>query len=199
MSSPVDYSRWFLALRPPGLAESPVLKDIVKKLRRTFDQKGWEAVWVKPELWHVTAHFLGSLSPERVAEVRKVAESVARSAPALELELRGVGAFPEIHEGRVVWVGVVHSRELVALQRQLMAQLLEEGLVGENQADYRPHLTLARLRNVHHLKDAVSPVVRRQVGSFPVAELLLMRSEQVGHLTRHGVDSAFPLGTVSRP
>jgi len=102
--------------------------------------------WVKPENVHLTIRFLGDLGD---SGVRRVCDSVARSAaaePAPRARLGALGAFPSLARPRVVWLGLAEGGEAAAaLAHRVNDALAREGF-GPPDKPFRPHLTLARVR-----------------------------------------------------
>ena len=137
---------------------------------------------VNPEGVHLTLKFLGDVAASQVGGVASAVEGAAADVQPFDLELRGVGGFPDLRRPRVLWVGV--GGDLEALQRLYSA--LEEalsplGFPPEGRA-FTPHLTLARIR------DGTSPEERARAAavltslaweegaSVAVAGVSLMRS-----------------------
>ena len=102
---------------------------------------------VNPEGVHLTLKFLGDVSMSQVDAIAAAVEGAAADAQPFDLELRGVGGFPDLRRPRVLWVGV--GGDLEALQRlysAVEAALAPLGFPPEGRA-FTPHLTLARLRD----------------------------------------------------
>jgi len=102
--------------------------------------------WVKPGNIHITIRFLGDLGEEGV---RRVSESVGESAGAEEApraRLGILGAFPKLEKPRVVWVGLGEGAEAVAALGKRVNDALKRDGFGPPDKPFRPHLTLARVR-----------------------------------------------------
>ncbi|MGM9661874.1 MAG: RNA 2',3'-cyclic phosphodiesterase [Oscillospiraceae bacterium] len=90
--------------------------------------------FTRPENLHMTLAFLGETDRLDAAK-----DAVARiHAPAFSLEVCRIGAFGDLY-----WAGAERSAPLLALQRQVCANLRAEGFSLESRA-FRPHLTLVR-------------------------------------------------------
>ncbi len=108
---------------------------------------GLEASFVKAEQLHVTLAFLGEISEEEAG--KKIEALKTLEFPAFDLEIKGLGFFPNEDFIRVFWAGC-ESSELRALQEKV-AELV--GLKKER--EFTEHLTLARIRgrkNIDALK-----------------------------------------------
>jgi len=99
--------------------------------------------WVSSEALHLTLKFLGEVAETRLAEIEGAMTRVAGEVAPFQLELRGLGAFPNVRNPRVIWVGVQAPPELARL-----AAGLEEGMAGlgfpREDRPFSAHLTLGR-------------------------------------------------------
>lgn len=136
--------------------------------------------WVEPGLFHLTLKFLGEVSQERTPAVREVLERVAGQHPPLEMELVGVGAFPDPRRPRVLWAGIHDGRE--PLLRLALHLNREFGALGF-EPEARPfagHVTLGRVRRpepVPHLEKEMLALQRSRVGRRTVADFCLVQSQ----------------------
>jgi len=102
--------------------------------------------WVKPGNIHITIRFLGDLGEDGV---RRVSESVRESAASEEApraRLGILGAFPKLEKPRVVWVGLGEGTETVTSLGKRVNDALKRDGFGPADKPFRPHLTLARVR-----------------------------------------------------
>ena len=102
--------------------------------------------WVKAENIHLTLRFLGNTEEERVGRIGKGLTVVAQEHEAFELALAGSGCFPNGWRPRVIWTSIADDAgRLVALHSDIEGVVRELGYEAEMR-DYRPHLTLGRVR-----------------------------------------------------
>ncbi|HEY2923642.1 MAG TPA: RNA 2',3'-cyclic phosphodiesterase [Candidatus Eisenbacteria bacterium] len=120
--------------------------DCLARVERDLSDRMSGLSWVKPENLHVTIRFLGDLGD---SGVRRAGESTRRGAdahPAFSARLGGLGAFPSKDRPRVLWVGLAEgAEEAVALARSIN-QILQRDGFGPPDKPFRPHITLARVR-----------------------------------------------------
>jgi len=101
--------------------------------------------WVREPNVHLTVKFLGE-HPESVAgEVAAAMQVVAERHRAIDVELGGVGAFPNFRRPRVVWFGVSPAPKLELLHHDVECAAKDLGFSLDGRP-FRPHLTLARVR-----------------------------------------------------
>jgi 2'-5' RNA ligase len=116
--------------------------------------------WVAPEGIHLTLKFLGNISPQKVTEITKVMEEASQGFSPFKLEVSEVGAFPNMRQPRVLWLGLRGELDkLTAWQKRIDNGLVPLGFAKETRP-FTPHLTLARLR------EGVSPEDRRDFGEL---------------------------------
>jgi 2'-5' RNA ligase len=102
--------------------------------------------WAPPHGMHLTLQFLGEVKEERVPETVQAMEETAVSAAPFNLRFGKAGVFPVPHRARVLWVGLLDgSSQVEEIASTLEKALLRHGFTIE-QREYRPHLTLGRLR-----------------------------------------------------
>ena len=174
----------FVAVVPQGLTENADVKRLVGKLKRTFKEKSIEARWTHPDLWHVTVQFLGELSDDRKSDLVTAVSEWRPDVSELRLSLHTLGGFPTSEQARVLWLGVHQNQGFLDLQSSLAAHLAVKGF-GEEEREFRPHLTLARIRNPRSITDLVGLAGRKQWGDFPVTELIVFESVLQGNIIRY--------------
>jgi 2'-5' RNA ligase len=97
------------------------------------------ASWVRPESQHLTFAFLGEQSDDAfTADLSGV--------PRFEALLHGCGFFPNRRNARVGWIGVEPEERFIEVAEHVRAAL-EAARVDFDRKDFRPHLTVMRLRN----------------------------------------------------
>lgn len=101
------------------------------------------AKWVDPSDLHVTLRFAGDID-NRTA--REFTDGLARiDVDCFEIRLAGLGVFGG-NDPHALWVGVEAPPELDSLMRANERAARNAGLKPETRS-YRPHVTVARIRN----------------------------------------------------
>jgi RNA 2',3'-cyclic 3'-phosphodiesterase len=153
------------------------------------------AGWERPEKLHITLKFLGEIEQSRAAALSAATERAARSVPPFDLRIEVAGHFPPRGPARVLWLGVADATGALArLQQRLEDECAAEGFAREARP-FHPHLTIARLRRPEGARRLAALHEEKgfaQAG-FPVADLVLMRSElgpsgsRYAELSRHSL------------
>jgi 2'-5' RNA ligase len=175
--------RCFVAIELPDQVKAG-LRDIQAKLKSGGQA---QVKWVDPYSIHLTLKFLGGVDGARIGPITAAMKEASQGIPPFSLKVEGLGAFPNLRQLQVVWVGVGGEVDKLAnLQQRLEKNLAQLGFAPEKRR-FTPHLTLARVR------DRASLIEREGLGqliastefeahSFPVEAVSLMRSQ----LTREG-------------
>ncbi len=139
--------------------------------------------WVDPEAIHLTLKFLGNIPSRRVTEIARAIEVAAKATAPFELDVSGLGVFPNLRQVRVLWVGIGGEVDrLKELQRGIDTELAALGFDREDRP-FVPHLTLARVRqgaspsDRRSLAELVDTAVFEDKYEAKVETVSLMRSE----------------------
>jgi 2'-5' RNA ligase len=100
--------------------------------------------WVPAENIHLTLKFLGDVSISNLEMLTKILGSVVSTHHSFEISAGGLGAFPKIHQPRVIWIGLEVPPELLAIQHNLELETARLGYAREER-QFSPHLTLGRV------------------------------------------------------
>lgn len=122
-------------------------EDIIRslsKIQSMLLETGADLKIVKPENIHITVRFLGEISSVMIDKVFGEMEKV-NFAP-FDIEIKGLGAFPNLRHINVVWAGIRRgASELRNIYYQLEPNLQKIGLRSDDKG-FSPHLTIARVR-----------------------------------------------------
>jgi 2'-5' RNA ligase len=137
--------------------------------------------WVDRQNLHLTLQFLGQVPANQIPDICDALSSVASGCSPFELEIRGLGAFPNARRPRTVWLGVTDGHDaLVALQKQLQRALKRLGFRPEDRP-FSPHLTIGRVREggvaPASLAQQMSTRADALCGRSHIAEVVLFSSD----------------------
>jgi 2'-5' RNA ligase len=166
--------RTFIAVDLPREVKAQIA-DIIAELRPL----GSAVRWVRPEGLHLTLKFLGEIPEEQLAVVYSaVARGVKGIAP-FSFDMAELGGFPNLHNPRVIWVGVRNGVEpLHHLYQGVELQLAQCGFPGDKRK-FSPHLTIGRVKTPHGLEPILTGLSSLSYESteIPVAAVKVMRSQ----------------------
>src|SRR5262245_14347305 len=78
----------------------------VADLQRKLGRVGAGVKWVEPDNLHITLLFLGEVDELAVLNVCRAVADVAKPVVPFQLEIEGLGAFPNARRPKILWVGV---------------------------------------------------------------------------------------------
>jgi 2'-5' RNA ligase len=102
--------------------------------------------WVSAPKLHLTVKFIGDADDSRVAALIGAVDDLAARHRPFEMELAGVGAFPNFRRPRVVWMGVASEPRLELLHHDVELAAADAGYEVDGRP-FRPHVTLGRVRD----------------------------------------------------
>jgi RNA 2',3'-cyclic 3'-phosphodiesterase len=149
------------------------LEVLIEHLQPTTNLK-WSPVYNL----HITTKFIGEWSSLRLDELTSALRGVARTG-AIDIEIKGLGWFPNPHNPKVFWAGIHAGKELAALADATESALERLGVARESRP-FSPHLTLARIRQpapLAPLRQAVAKLESTGFGKFTGQQFHLYLSE----------------------
>jgi 2'-5' RNA ligase len=161
--------RLFIALNLPQSARASVLSAI-EPLRAAAPALSWAG----DAQLHLTIKFLGEQPDAVVRRLEPAIAGVAARHGAPLLELGGIGAFPNFSAPRVVWLGVAPEPRLELIHHEVEVACGELGIPVDGRP-FRPHITLARVRDSHR---GDSAMLR---GLSQAARQVEFQAEVIGH------------------
>ena len=184
--------RAFLAIDPPAV----VLENIQAMQNRLKKSIQGAIRWVRPEGIHLTLKFFGDISAYDVENLSEVIAKETTTVPPIALEVRGMGAFPDVNRPRVIWMGITGKlTPLLSLQRNLEEEFSKRGFPKENRL-FRAHLTVGRVRvpkGISGLAPSVEAGGNMTAGNFTAGELTLFQSSLSPQGAIYSKLAAFPL------
>jgi len=178
-----------------GEAARRAAAELVDALRR---DPGCAAVrWGRPEGFHVTLRFLGPTPEERVPALAAAVRDATAGIAPFSLALGALGAFPDARRPRVVFVGVEPAEPVAALAAAVERGVVAAGFAPEPRP-FHAHLTLGRIRELRR-RVRLPAGVRAEAAPFPVASLVLFRSQPGAAGSTYTPLERIALGGVASP
>ena len=138
MSKPL---RTFLAVELPQTVTGRL-----RTLTQLFEEIPAEVRWVRPETFHITMKFLGSIRWEEIHEVCLATEKACQRLACFDVTLGTLGAFPNLDAPHTIWVGASEGmHELRELAERIDVEMEQLGFRREARL-FQPHITLGKVR-----------------------------------------------------
>lgn len=168
-------TRTFIALPLPGAVRSKL-----EAIQRSLAPEVPGARWVGPDAFHLTLAFLGDVPDTDLNAVCVAVAEAVRGRPRFDLEIRGLGAFPDPTRPRVLWAGAVGDLDaLTAVQKDVFDAATRAGYRPADER-FHPHVTLARLKPGRGPAVNLAPVVearrRWAAGAFTADTVITYES-----------------------
>ena len=167
--------RSFLAIELP----EPILRKI-GEVQESLRSSHADVRWTEPEKIHLTLKFFGNIEESRIDPIFKSIEEPVRKTLLFSLKVRGVGAFPQLKNPRVIWIGLVDERKvLTSFQEQIETQLEKIGIQPEDRP-FHPHLTLGRMRSSRGKEGLLGKMEKHkeeEFGELQVNRVVLFKSD----------------------
>ena len=171
--------RAFIAIELP----KNTLDAIEKQTARLREILGNDIIrWVPAQNMHLTLKFLGDIATSHVDFLKQLITREANSHPQFNLQLGGLGAFPNSKRPRLLWIGINAPADLVSLQKSIESGTSRLGYEQEERA-FSPHLSIGRVRqNIgppeqQKIRTALDTIQLGNIGTARVDSVHLYRSD----------------------
>jgi 2'-5' RNA ligase len=155
-------------------------QQILAKLGEAQDilsRSGADLKLVELQNIHITLRFLGDITQSMVDRIGQEMQSI--TFKSFDVEIKGIGAFPNLRYAKVIWAGIQGGEEeLSKIFSQLEPRLRLLGFAPDSKG-FSPHLTIARVksgRNKSELAKAVTEMSAFEFGKVQAKSLRLKKS-----------------------
>lgn len=152
------------------------LKESIRATQKDLQARISNARWTRLENLHLTLHFFAAIEQETLEKLKVSMLSLKGCQRPFQVEVKGLGAFPNPHRPRVLWLGLEPCDRLEQLYRDTGEQLRQAGLAIDSRP-YSPHLTIGRLRGGKPDLTALFSSIRQEsIDRLTVDRLILYES-----------------------
>ena len=178
----MDSFRTFIAIELPADVRRRVAQHIAC-LRHELP--GVRASWGREDNLHLTLKFLGNVPVADIPKVSDAVTSATKSVSSFELTFSSCGTFPPQGRPGVLWI-CAQASGLPILHAAIENGLAEVGFPRESRP-FRPHLTIARLRQSQGARQLAELHKSRGFGpiGFDVSEVVVFKSELLKDGSKH--------------
>jgi 2'-5' RNA ligase len=160
-----------------GISVPDGVKHKILEIQKKFS--GFDIKFVEPENLHFNLKFFREISDEQVGGLKKILEEIAKKYGPFEIEIRGLGVFPNKNYIRVIWIGVKEGFNAITSLAEAIQDSIES--IGFSREEkFVPHLTLGRVRtarNKEELKILIEELENIEIGKMKVDTIKLFRSK----------------------
>jgi 2'-5' RNA ligase len=178
LATGMDLIRSFIAFElPPDVQDQ--LGEFITSLKVNNPCK---IRWLSPRNIHLTVKFLGDIYLEDIPNLITVLEGIKVEASPMETRTDKIGAFPNLNNIRVIWLGLKVPPEMNKIVDAVEHRLLDQGFPKEKRG-FTSHLTLGRLsyppppQQRKIFTDLLTSIPSPAIKPFMIDSLTLFKSE----------------------
>ena len=145
--------RLFIAIEIPE-----EIKDYLCVIQREIIDSKNKIRLVNKDSMHLTLKFLGEVQPDKVEILNKNLKEIQFKPFSVNLD--AIGVFPSEDYIRVVWAGLKPEERVLELQKNIDESLKK---LFRKEKDFRPHLTIARVKYIEDKKRFVDKLKQIKV------------------------------------
>jgi len=171
--------RAFIAIELPSQLQDALEKQTAR-LRQSL---GDDLVrWISTQNMHLTLKFMGNIAASHLEFIKQLITQSADSHSQFDLQISGIGSFPNSKRARILWAGIHAPAGLASLQKSLEAGTARLGYENEERP-FSPHLTLGRVRQnidpagLQKIRTILDTIQLGHIGSARVDSIHLYKSE----------------------
>jgi 2'-5' RNA ligase len=134
--------------------------------------------WVTTDSMHLTLKFLGDTPEDSIRQIIGSVDPSLRTLPFIELHLYAVGLFKNLHNPRVIWIGIRSCPALEQAVHILTNAMVSFGYPAET-VEFVPHLTLGRVKEckqTEKLSRLVKKYENESFGKVNIREVIYYES-----------------------
>jgi len=156
--------------------EDNVLLSEITRIQAKIDKGSMKFKSIEQKNIHFTLHFFGDIELQMVDTIYDALSNIQLGR--FPIHIAGVGAFPNPHRPRVIWVGVTQGEnEFNQLQAKIEIELKRIGYKADKK--FHAHVTIARVREVRNRDAAIrnlETLIEDSVGSMTVSSFRMTKS-----------------------
>lgn len=145
-----------------------------------------------PEQTHITLKFVGDIDQSKSDRLVRCVEQAIQDIAPFDLRVHGLGAFPNIRNPSVVWMGADPSDILSDLSERIGTSLSTAGFRFDDKP-FKAHVTVARCRDSRPSAQLFERYADTEFSDSVCKEVLVMRSVLGPSGAKHSVISRVPL------
>ncbi|HZY09954.1 MAG TPA: RNA 2',3'-cyclic phosphodiesterase [Bacteroidota bacterium] len=165
--------RSFIAFETPALIRKKML-ELQTELKKSNAHVRWE-----PESkFHATLSFLGNIQEQLLPKIIEKIQETLMPFSIFDIIYQNLGAFPNNRTPHVIWIGCHNpDGKLQQMKETLDGQLEQFGVQAENR-QFRPHITLGRVKSPKGRKDLIQKLesLTFQPMAATITDIAIMKS-----------------------
>jgi len=172
------------------------LQQHIAELQTKLQETRTDVKWDSQNKFHITLKFLGNVEESKLELLSTALSKTIHPFTPFTLEYESLGVFPNLHNPRIVWIGIKSNQVISDLQSAVETVCLKFNFPKEDRA-FHPHITLGRVhgtRNLVYLTDAIKTITFEPIKSL-CSEVLLMKSNLLPSGSVYTILKSFPFNS----
>ncbi len=155
------------------------IKKQIEQLQAPLKRTDAFVSWVKPTNIHVTLKFLGEVPEEKTNEVLSATQKALEGSRKFTMDLKGMGAFPDIKRPKVIWIGTGSGQENLSRMAERIEEEMEKIGFPREKRKFSPHFTIGRVKSLRNIEKLMELVKSSdfQTERIEVDEVVVMKSQ----------------------
>jgi 2'-5' RNA ligase len=135
--------------------------------------------WVKAANLHFTLRFLGDIDSSSIPTLKKAIESQIGNFSKFDINLSGLGCFPNMNRPRVIWVAGGGEIEMMKSLASGVEEACRQSGYGEADKPFAPHLTIGRVKFPSGIEKLIEKMktTRFETEPFSVEKVIIYKSD----------------------
>ncbi|MBO5518916.1 MAG: RNA 2',3'-cyclic phosphodiesterase [Candidatus Methanomethylophilus sp.] len=125
---------------------------------------------------HITLRFIGDIEEDRVDDIETAVNEAIAGVKASRITLKGLGAFPNQRNPRVLWAGISTEMPLLEISERLSARFKTMNIPFDEKP-FRPHITVGRIEGRANLVHEFSRYQTTEFATYIPNSVMVMKSE----------------------
>jgi 2'-5' RNA ligase len=146
-------------------------------IQQRLDQTAAKMKIVKSDNIHFTLRFFGDTPLARLDQIKTCLDEIEFNP--FEIEVAGVGSFPNRRRPRIIWIGVTHNAPKFLKLKDVIDSSLDDIGYHPEKRKYTPHATIARVRHVkdsRRIADNLEYLADEVIGLMTITRVTMMKS-----------------------
>jgi len=157
--------------------EDHALLSRISQVQQKLNLQGAKMKIVEPNNIHFTMRFFGDIPVTSIDQIQDCLNQI--KITPFEINIVGVGAFPNRRKPRVIWIGVADNSHLIIELKSRIDELLREIGYKIEKEKFTPHATIARVRSIkdiNRLLENLDELANEPIGNMKVRSVSMKKS-----------------------
>lgn len=131
------------------------IREALSKIQLELKKADADVKWVSCENIHLTLKFLGEVKEEKIPEIIQRLKEITQVANSFQIEIKDIGAFPNMQSPRVIWAGIEEGKEKLLQLARGIEDALAKLKFRREEREFSAHITIGRIKSPKN-KDVLS-------------------------------------------